>query len=234
MVQFLHDRNLAVETFQDLKSEEKGKGQAGEGEIQTTDIQQKIFKVNNFTSFHFEINMVWNSMALRKVQKPKNTTKPLQPNHSPCDSDFGPSNRNLLLSCKLSSKHLKVPINSTLHGWKPNQKFSISKPNWLGETTELKSRGFLSLGASELGPLGGLRGLRGLRGRHLHIPLNPTEKSPLRCMSEWRMEPVFLGWSDNQLTGKKAKNVRFKTPQKKKKTANTLSLWATTCWCAFF
>lgn len=58
MVQFLHDRNLAVETFQDLKSEEKGKGQAGEGEIQTTDIQQKMFKVNNFTSFHFEINMV--------------------------------------------------------------------------------------------------------------------------------------------------------------------------------
>jgi len=30
------------------------------------------------------------------------------------------------------------------------------------------------------------------------------------------MEPVFLGWSDNQLTGKKAKNVRFKTPPQKK------------------
>ena len=210
MVQFLHDRNLAVETFQDLKSEEKGKGQAGEGEIQTTDIQQKIFKVNNFTSFHFEINMVWNSMALRKVQKPKNTTKPLQPNHSPCDSDFGPSNRNLLLSCKLSSKHLKVPINSTLHGWKPNQKFSISKPNgqktWLGETTELKSRGFLSLGASELGPPWGSKGSKGSKGQTPPHPIESNGKKSLK-MHVWVTDgarfPRLVGQPTHRIKSKK-------------------------------
>ena len=156
---------------------EKGKGQAGEGDP-FTDISRS-FKVNNFTSFHFEINMVWNSMAIRKVWKPKNTTKP------PATKAFHPVTQILdlrtgtsccLANCLQSTSRFQSILRRMAGSPIKNSQFQspMAKKThgWGNHWVEVSGVSLSwSFGA------GPPKGSKGSWALYLHIPLNPIDAS---------------------------------------------------------